>query len=69
MLHTKAKLARDIDVMIVTGRGRPVAMLKSMDDDSHVKTRLCQYEAVKNEKALYIARQIIISKMKGQLAS
>jgi len=30
----------DIDVMIVTGRGRPVAMLKSLDDDSHVKIRL-----------------------------
>jgi hypothetical protein len=32
----------DIDVMIMTQRGRPVAMLKSLDDDSHVKTRLCQ---------------------------
>jgi CRISPR/Cas system-associated endonuclease Cas1 len=35
----------DIDVMVTTHKGRPVAMLKSMDDDSRVKTRLCQYEA------------------------
>jgi len=32
----------DIDVMVLTQRGRPVAMLKSLEDDSHVKTRLCQ---------------------------
>jgi len=42
----------DIDVMIMTQRGRPVAMLKSFDDDSHVKTRLCQYEAYGNEKGI-----------------
>ena len=56
----------DIDVMILTQRGRPVAMLKSLDDDSHVKTRLCQYEAVKDDKGVYIAKQIVLSKMKGQ---
>jgi len=42
----------DIDVMIMTQRGRPVAMLKSLDDDSHVKTRLCQYEAYNSEKGI-----------------
>jgi len=52
--------------MILTQRGRPVAMLKSLDDDSHVKTRLCQYEAYGNEKGVYIAKQIVLSKMKGQ---
>ena len=35
----------DIDVLVMTQRGRPVAMLKSLEDDSHVKTRLCQYPA------------------------
>ena len=56
----------DIDVMIMTQRGRPVAMLKSLDDDSHVKTRLCQYEAYKSEKGVQIAKQIVISKLEGQ---
>jgi CRISPR-associated endonuclease Cas1 len=56
----------DVDVMVMTQRGRPVAMMKSLDDDSHVKTRLCQYEAYNNEKRPYIAKQIVLSKMKGQ---
>jgi len=56
----------DIDVMIMTQRGRPVAMLKSLDDDSHVKTRLCQYEAYNSQKGIQIAKQIVISKLEGQ---
>jgi len=56
----------DIDVMIMTQRGRPVAMLKSLDDDSHVKTRLCQYEAYNSEKGIHIAKQIVIAKIEGQ---
>jgi len=36
-----------IDVLILTQRGNPVAYLKSLDDDSHVKTRVCQYEAMR----------------------
>ena len=43
-----------------------MAMLKSLDDDSHVKTRLCQYEALGNGKGVEIARQIVLAKMKGQ---
>ena len=38
-------------------------MLKSIDNDSHIKTRLCQYEAVKSDKGVYIAKQIVLSKM------
>jgi len=56
----------DVDTLILTQRGRPVAMLKSFDDDSHVKTRLCQYEAYLGEKRAYIAKQIVLSKMRGQ---
>jgi CRISPR-associated protein Cas1 len=41
-------------------------MLKSLDDDSHVKTRLCQYEAYNGEKGITIAKQLVISKIKGQ---
>ena len=48
-----------VDVMVMTQRGRPVAMMKSLDDDSHVKTRLCQYEAYNGEKRPYIAKQIM----------
>lgn len=55
-----------VDVLVLTQRGRPAAMLKSFDDDSHVKTRLCQYEAYKSEKGVYIAKQIVHAKMKGQ---
>ncbi len=56
----------DIDVMVITQRGRPVAMLKSLDDDSHVKTRICQYEAYNSDKGIKIAKQFVISKLEGQ---
>ncbi len=56
----------NIDVMVMTQRGRPVAMLKSLDDDSHVKTRLCQYEAYNSPKGITIAKQFVISKLEGQ---
>lgn len=56
----------DIDVLVVTQKGRPVAMLRSLDDDSHVQTRLCQYEAFKNGKCLEIAKQLVIGKTEGQ---
>jgi CRISPR-associated protein Cas1 len=56
----------DIDVLITTQMGRPVAMLRSLEDDSHVQTRLCQYEALKNGKGIHIAKQLVISKIEGQ---
>jgi CRISPR-associated protein Cas1 len=56
----------DVDVLIMTQRGRPVAMLKSLDDDSHVKTRLCQYEALKDGRAFEIAKQFVKGKIEGQ---
>lgn len=56
----------DIDVLICTGRGRPVAMLKGLDDDSHVETRLAQYEAIKNGKGIEIAKKLVLAKMEGQ---
>jgi CRISPR/Cas system-associated endonuclease Cas1 len=54
-----------IDVLIQTQKGRPVAMLKNLDDDSHVKTRLCQYDAVNNEKGVHIAKQFVLGKFEG----
>jgi CRISP-associated protein Cas1 len=57
----------NIDTYIMTRRNRVVAFLKNVEDDSHVKTRLCQYQAVLNEeKCMEIAKQFIISKIKGQ---
>jgi CRISPR-associated protein Cas1 len=55
-----------IDCLFLTQKGRPVAMLKSLDDDSHVKTRVCQYEASKNEKGIMIAKQLVSGKIEGQ---
>ncbi|MEM2249818.1 MAG: CRISPR-associated endonuclease Cas1 [Candidatus Bathyarchaeia archaeon] len=56
----------DIPIMVLTRRGEPVAVLRSIDDYSHVKTRIAQYEAFKNEKGLEIAKQIVLSKIAGQ---
>jgi CRISPR-associated protein Cas1 len=55
-----------IDLLILTQRGNPVGYLKSLDDDSHVKTRIAQYEALRNRKAATIAKQIVLAKIEGQ---
>jgi CRISPR-associated protein Cas1 len=55
-----------IDTLIMTQKGRPVAMLKSLDDDSHVKTRICQYEALKDGRAFEIVKQFVKAKIEGQ---
>lgn len=41
-------------------------MLKSFDDDSHINTRVCQYEALNNGKGVHIAKQIVLGKFEGQ---
>ena len=55
-----------IDLLVLTQKGNPVAMLRSLDDDSHVNTRVCQYEALNNGKGLEIAKQIVLAKLQGQ---
>ena len=55
-----------VDVMVMTARGKPVVVMKSLDDDSHVKTRLCQYEAHNSSKGLEIAKQLVLGKLFGQ---
>ena len=55
-----------VDVVVETSWGRPVAMMKAFDDDSHVETRLAQYEAVTSETGRDIVKQIVIGKMTGQ---
>ncbi|MGD0496701.1 MAG: CRISPR-associated endonuclease Cas1 [Candidatus Bathyarchaeia archaeon] len=56
----------DIDVLIMTQRGNPVAMLRSLDDSSHVETRIAQYESLKNVKFSEIAKQFVLSKIEAQ---
>ena len=56
----------NIDTYVMTRGNRAVAVLRNLEDDSHVKTRLCQYESYKSEKGISIARQFVISKLKGQ---
>ena len=55
-----------IDVLISTRYGRPVAMLRDLDDDLHVDTRVCQYEALRNWKGCYLAKQFVVGKLEGQ---
>ena len=55
-----------IDVLISTRNGKPLAMLKSLDDDYHVETRISQYRALKNGKGCYLAKQFVAGKIEGQ---
>jgi CRISPR-associated protein Cas1 len=55
-----------INLIIQTQWGNPIAVLKSLNDDDHVKTRISQYEALNNGKGLEIAKQIVLAKIKGQ---
>ncbi|MEM3700703.1 MAG: CRISPR-associated endonuclease Cas1 [Candidatus Bathyarchaeia archaeon] len=56
----------DIPITIMTKNFKPIAVLKSLDDDSHVKTRIAQYEALKNGKGITIAKTIVESKIESQ---
>lgn len=56
----------EIDVLITTRNGQPIAVLKNLEDDSHVKTRICQYEALNNSKGCYLAKQFVAGKIEGQ---
>ena len=56
----------NIDTYIMTQKNRVVAVLKNLEDDSQVKTRVCQYKALKDGKGIQIAKQLIQSKITGQ---
>ncbi len=56
----------NVDCLFLTAKGRPVAMLQSFDDSSHVETRVQQVEALKDGRGLKIAEKIITSKILGQ---
>jgi CRISPR-associated protein Cas1 len=55
-----------IDTLLLTGRGRPIAMLRSLEDNSHVSTRVAQYRSQENEKFQKVAKQFVLAKMEGQ---
>jgi CRISPR-associated protein Cas1 len=56
----------NIDTYIMTRRNRVVALLRNVEDDNHVETRIAQYEALSNGKAIAVARQLVLSKVEGQ---
>lgn len=56
----------NVNLIVQTQWGNPIAVLKSLNDDDHVKTRISQYEALNNGKGLEIAKQIVLAKIKGQ---
>ena len=55
-----------IDVLIMTSSGRPVGTMIALDDNSHVKTRICQYKAYKNRKGVETAKQLVLGKIEAQ---
>jgi CRISPR-associated protein Cas1 len=55
-----------INLLITSPRGKPLASLKAIDDDSHVKTRICQYQALTNGKGIDIAKQVVYGKAQGE---
>jgi CRISPR/Cas system-associated endonuclease Cas1 len=59
----------NIDTYIMTRRNRVVALLKNVEDDSHVETRVSQYQAVVDEKkCVEIAKQFVAAKIKGEIS-
>lgn len=56
----------NIDTLVTDWKDMPVAVLMNLDDFSHVKTRVGQYEAIKNYKGIEIAKQIVSCKIEGQ---
>jgi CRISPR-associated protein Cas1 len=56
----------EIDVLLATRNGFPIAYLKNLEDDAHVRTRICQYEALKNGKGFEIAKSVVLGKIEGQ---
>jgi CRISPR-associated protein Cas1 len=56
----------NIPIIVMTKTFKPIAVLRSLDDDEHIKTRLAQYEAYKNGKAITTAKEIVLSKIESQ---
>ena len=55
----------NIDVLLLSSRGNPTGILRSLEDDSYVRTRVKQYEALGNCKSKEIAKALVIAKAEG----
>ena len=55
-----------IKTVITSQSGRPLGVLLPLNYDSHVKTRIKQYEAYSNQVGVQIARNIAKSKIEAQ---
>jgi CRISP-associated protein Cas1 len=55
----------NIDTYIMTRNNRVVALLRNLEDDNHVETRIAQYQALENGKGIQIAKQLVLSKLEG----
>jgi len=56
----------NIDTYFVSRHNRVVAVLRNLEDDSHVETRVAQYQSLSNGKSERVAVQIIRAKIEGQ---
>ena len=56
----------NISTLIISGSGKPIATLRNLYDDSHVRTRVKQYEALRNGKGIHIAKQVILKRLESQ---
>jgi len=56
----------NINVLITSQRGKPIAVLKDINDDSHVWIRILQYKALESNKGLEIAQTVVLKKAEGQ---
>lgn len=62
-----AKLAAHrIFTLILSEHDNPICALVNLEADRHVRTRLLQYEALKNGRGLEVAKQCLLAKMNGQ---
>ena len=55
-----------IDCLILNSSGKPIGTIKALNDNSHVKTRLTQFEAYNNRKGVEIAKQLVLGKIEAQ---
>ena len=56
----------EIDLLVLTRKGEPIGYLRSINYDTHAETRIAQYRAYTNSKAIEIIKQIVYAKLKGQ---
>lgn len=56
----------NIDTYLMTKKNRVVGFLQNVEDDSHVKTKISQYQSFLDIKGIEIAKQIVVSKILGQ---